>query len=102
MWQREQKPSKSEPGRETEYDDVPMSNSLAHVPGLAKGFGLARGVPSGGSGVSQLPWVETARASKRNAARHTGSRQALDIIEPFHWSKISRWQFRHCPGWLCV
>ena len=54
----------------------------------AKGLRWLRRVPSGGEGASQSPAVEVWRAVRRKAARHPGSRQALDIIEPFHSAKI--------------
>src|SRR5919197_4331947 len=98
MWQREQKLSTSEPGRDTVYISVPISNCEAHWPSLAKGLRLALGVPSGGGGVSHSPLAEISRASRRKAARQRGSRHALDIIEPFHSSKIFLWQVWHCPG----
>src|SRR5450432_4558455 len=98
MWQREQKASRIEPGRDMVYFAVPISNSDAHSPGLAKGLWLARGVPSGGSGVSHSPLAEVARAEYRKAPRQVGSRHAFDIMEPFHSSKILLWQFLHCPG----
>ena len=79
-----------------------MSNAEAHCPGSANGLCVALGVPSGGVGVSHSPFVDTARASSRKAARQTGSRHEFDIIEPFHSSKIFRWQLAHWPGWFCV
>jgi len=48
------------------------------------------GVPSGGAGVLHAPSVAVNRESKKNAALQAGSRQELDIIEPFHSAKI-RW-----------
>ncbi len=42
------------------------------------------------------------RASRRNAARQAGSRHELDIIDPFHSSKIRAWQVWHWPGWFWV
>src|SRR5215472_6265991 len=98
MWQREQKKSSREPERDTVYLPVPMSKVDEHSPGLAKGLIVALGVPSGGSGVSHSPFAEVFRARNRNAARHAGSRQELDIMEPFHSSKIFWWQVWHCPG----
>jgi hypothetical protein len=65
-----------------------MSKSEAHASRRANGLSRALLVPSGGLGVSQSPLVETLRARSKNAARHTGSRQAFDIIDPFHSSKI--------------
>src|SRR5215472_11292271 len=97
MWQREQKKSNNDPGRDTLYFSVPMSNVEEHSPLFAKGLWLALGVPSGGSGVSHSPLAEVARESRRNAARQAGSRQELDIMEPFHSSKIFSWQVSHCP-----
>src|SRR6266540_7509845 len=102
MWQREQKKSSTDPGLESVCLPVPMSKVEAHSPATAKGLSFALGVPSGGSGVPQSPLVEVARARSRKAARHTGSRQELDIIEPFHWSKIFWWQFWHWPGLFSV
>src|SRR5438093_11361544 len=98
MWHLEQKKSSSEPGRESVYLCVPRSNVELHSLLFAKGLCMALGVLSGGSGVSHSPWAEVARARSRKAARHAGSRHALDIIEPFHSSKILRWQVWHCPG----
>src|SRR5262249_32928903 len=102
MWQREQNASSSDPGRDTVNLPSPMSKDDAHCPGSANGLWLERAVPSGGDGVSHSPLVDTARASKRKAARQTGARHEFDIIEPFHSSKIRRWQFAHWPGWFCV
>ena len=69
MWQREQKASSSEPGRETVYLPVPMSNVEAHSPLLAKGLCAALAVPSGGSGVSHSPCAEVAlRKRKKGGA----------------------------------
>src|SRR5579864_4459521 len=97
MWQREQKKSRSEPGRERVYFCVPRSKvELQSL--LANGFWAAFGVPSGGSGVSHSPLAEVARDNSRKAARHAGSRHELDIMEPFHSSKIFLWQVWHCPG----
>src|ERR1044071_7642071 len=98
MWQREQKKSSNDPGRDNLYFSVPISKVEEHSSLLAKGLCLAFAVPSGGSGVSHSPLAEVARASARNAARQTGSRHAFDIIEPFHSSKIFLWQVWHCPG----
>ena len=58
------------------------------------------GVPSGGAGTPQSPSVETARDSRKKAARQTGSRHEFDIIDPFHSSKMRWWQVWHCPGWF--
>src|SRR5581483_2926643 len=98
MWQREQKKSRSEPGRDTVYFSVPRLNVDEHSSLLAKGLCVALGVPSGGLGVSHSPLAEVARASARKAARQTGSRHAFDIIDPFHSSKIFWWQVLHCAG----
>src|SRR5579864_3242701 len=98
MWQREQKASSSEPGRERVYFRVPRSKVELHSPWLAKGLWVAFSVPSGGCGVSHSPLAEVTRESSRNAARHAGSRHELDIMEPFHSSKIFWWQVLHCPG----
>src|SRR2546421_11308969 len=98
MWQREQKASSNEPGRETLYFSVPMSNVEEHSPLFANGLWTAFSVPSGGSGVSHSPWAETALESAKKAARHIGSRQEFDIMEPFHSSKIFSWQVWHLPG----
>src|SRR6266700_2079995 len=98
MWQREQKKSSKDPGRDTLYFSVPRSKVDEHSPLLAKGLWTALGVPSGGSGVSHSPLAEVARASPRKAARQAGSRHELDIMEPFHSSKIFWWQVWHCPG----
>ena len=88
MWQREQKKSSSDPGRDTVYFSVPKSKVEAHSPFLANGLCIALGEPSGGSGVSHSPLAEVARDSSRKAARQAGSRQEFDIMEPFHSSKI--------------
>src|SRR5882672_1900216 len=98
MWQREQKKSSNDPGRDTLYFSVPRSKVEEHSPLLANGLCTALAVPSGGSGVSHSPLAEVARAKARKAARHAGSRHALDIMEPFHSSKIFWWQVWHCPG----
>src|SRR5437660_11786916 len=98
MWQREQKKSSSEPGLETVYFSVPISNVEAHSFSWAKGLCFALGVPSGGAGVSHSPLAEVARERSRKAARHAGSRQEFDIMEPFHASKVFWWQVWHCPG----
>src|SRR3954451_22315802 len=98
MWQREQKESRSDPGRETVYLPVPISKVEEHSPLLAKGLCAALAVPSGGSGVSHSPCAEVERESARKAARHTGSRHEFDIMEPFHSSKIFWWQVWHWPG----
>ncbi len=84
MWHREQKESSNDPGRETVYLRVPRSKVEAHSRRCAKGLCFALSVPSGGSGVSHSPWAEVARARSRKADRQTGSRQELDIIDPFH------------------
>jgi hypothetical protein len=78
-----------------------VSKVEAQAPGWAKGLCRALAVPSGGAGVSHSPWVETVRASSRKAARQMGSRHELDIIEPFHCSKMRAWQVWHWPGWFC-
>ena len=91
MWHCAQKPSRSEPGCPSVSRPWPTSK-LAEQSSLAKGFKRARAVPSGGLGVSQLPAVEVWRATRRKAPRQPGSRQAFDIIEPFHSSKIRPWQ----------
>src|SRR5205807_7189496 len=98
MWQREQKASSSEPGRETLYFSVRISKVEEHSPLLAKGLCIALSVPSGGSGVSHSPCAETALERAKNAARQMGSRQEFDIMEPFHSSKIFSWQVWHWPG----
>src|SRR4029079_11836668 len=98
MWQREQNASSSEPGRDSVTFCVPMSNSETHSPCLANGLWCAFSVPSGGGRVSPSAVVENARASKRKAPRHTGSRHEFDIIDPFHSSKIFWWQVWHLPG----
>ena len=100
MWHWVQKPSSSEPGRVVVAVAVPVSKVLAQLP-PAKGLTTARSVPSGGAGASQLPAVEVCREASRKAARQPGSRQELDIIEPFHSLKIFAWQVAHLPG-LCV
>src|SRR6185436_14503699 len=102
MWQREQAPSTSDPGRSNACDPVPMSNFVTQSWRPANGLCLAFAVPSGGSGVSQLPWVEISRAESRNAARQAGSRHALAIVDPFHSSKTFLWQVWHWPGWLTL
>src|SRR5260221_12739475 len=98
MWQREQKKSSKDPGRDTLYFSVPRSKVEEHSPLLAKGLCTALAVPSGVSGVSHSPLAEVARAKARKAARQAWSRHALDIIEPLHSSKIIWWQVRHSPG----
>src|SRR5437667_11772107 len=98
MWHLEQKKSSSEPGRESVYLCVPRSNVELHSLLFAKGLCMALRVLSGGSGVSHSPWAELARASCRNAARHAGSRHALDIIDPYHSSQMLRPQVSHCHG----
>src|SRR3954470_4197575 len=100
MWHWVQKPSSSEPGRVVVAVPVPVSKVLAQPP-PAKGLTTARSVPSGGAGASQLPAVEVCREASRKAARQPGSRQELDIMEPFHSLKIFAWQVAHLPG-LCV
>src|SRR5882724_1822519 len=102
MWQREQNASSSEPGRDSLTWSVPMSNTDAHSPLTANGVWCDLAVPSGGVGVSQSPLVDSDRASRRNAPRHTGSRHEFDIMEPFHSSKIFWWQVAHWPGWFWV
>src|SRR5262245_12102490 len=102
MWQREQAPSTSEPGRSSEWWLLPRSNFVTQSLRPANGLCFAFSVPSGGTGVSQLPLVEISRAESRNAARHAGSRQALAIIEPFHSSNTFLWQVWHWPGWLTL
>ena len=77
---------------------MPRSNALAQSCGSANGLWLARGVPSGGCGTSQSPDVDVSRADSRNAARHTGSRHALAIIEPFHSLNTRAWHVWHCAG----
>src|SRR5262249_48475681 len=98
MWQREQKKSSSDPGRDTVYFSVPRSKVELHLPLLAKGLCSAFSVPSGGWGVSHSPLAEVALESKRKAARQAGSRHEFDIMEPFHSSKIFWWQVWHWPG----
>src|SRR5450432_4300503 len=96
MWQREQKPSSREPEPLVVCGE-PMSK--VDVQSLfANGLRCDFLVPSGGSGVSQSPSVAVSRAIKKNAARQPGSRQALDIIEPFHSAKIWVWQVPHVCG----
>jgi hypothetical protein len=56
------------------------------------------GVPSGGFGVSQSPSVAVSREISRKAPRQPGSRHELDIIDPFHSSKIRVWQLSQAPG----
>src|SRR5262245_53850346 len=102
MWQREQKPSSSDPGRDSVWLRVPRSNRVAHSPGSENGLWLDFSEPSGGDGVSHSPCVEVCRADRRNAARHAGSRQAFAIIEPFHSSKIRRWQVWQRLGFAVV
>src|SRR6185312_7444906 len=105
MWHWAQKPSSSEPGRavveppERAERPPPVSKCEVQSP-PAKGFTWLRSVPSGGEGASQSPAVEVCRAARRKAARHPGSRQELDIIEPFHSAKILAWQVEQRPG-LC-
>src|SRR6476661_9189262 len=99
MWHCEQKPSSSDPGREVVAWPAPVSKLEVQSP-AAKGLTRLRAVPSGGEGASQSPAVEVCRAASRKAARHPGSRQELDIIEPFHSAKILAWQVAHRPG-LC-
>src|SRR5262245_36538391 len=93
MWQREQKPSRSEPEPVVVCLVPPRSNVELQL-SFANGFKLERLVPSGGAGMSQLPSVDVSRAIKRNAARQAGSRQAFAIIDPFHSSKMRVW---HAP-----
>src|SRR5260370_4624040 len=101
MWQREQKKSRSKPWRKTVYFSVRRLNVEEHSHWFAKGLCAALRVQSGGSGVSHSPLSEVPRASARKAARQTGSRQAFDIIDPFHSSKIFWWQVLHCAGLSC-
>src|SRR5947209_11888127 len=104
MWHWEQKPSSSEPGRAVAArpkrpESAPPPVSKCEVQSsAAKGLRWLRRVPSGGEGASQSPAVEVWRAARRKAARHPGSRQALDIIEPFHSAKILAWQVEQRPG----
>src|SRR5262245_3746524 len=98
MWHREQKPSTSEPGCDTRLRPRPTSNVDVQSFHEAKGFKWALAVPSGGGGALHSPSVEDWRAARRKAARHTGSRHALAIIEPRQSSKIRRWQDWHWPG----
>jgi len=102
MWQREQKPSISEPRCASSKLRSPRSKSLAHAPARENGFSAAFAVRSGGDGRSHSPSVDVCRADSRNALRHTGSRHAFDIWEPFHSSKIFWWQVWHWPGWFWV
>src|SRR4051794_981446 len=98
MWQREQNPSSSEPEPCVVYF-VPSPRSKVDVQSsLANGLIFDASVPSGGGGMSQWPSVDTRRAIKKNAPRHTGSRHEFDIIEPFHSSKICLWQVAQTPG----
>src|SRR5262245_60079212 len=98
MWQREQKPSTSEPGRDSSSFAPPLLKVDTHSVAWANGFRLALLVLSGGEGAAQLPSVDDCRAASRNALRQTGSLQALAIIEPLHSSKMRRWHDGHCPG----
>src|SRR6185295_5998431 len=102
MWQRAQKPSRSDPGRDVVCRPSPTSKVDAHSEPRAKGLWRAFGVPSGGAGASHSPLVEVARAASRKAPRQTGSRQALAIMEPFHSSKMRRWHDWHWPGLFTV
>src|SRR5215212_8413873 len=101
MWQREQKPSRSEPEPDIVWVVVPRLNVEVQS-ALANGLICAFGVPSGGLGVSQLPSVEVRRAMSRNAARQPGSRHEFDIIEPFHPFQIRLWQELQTPGLLAA
>jgi hypothetical protein len=67
----------------------PRSNVDVQL-GFEKGLSLDFVVPSGGAGVLHAPSVAVNRESRKNAALQAGSRQELDIIEPFHSAKI-RW-----------
>src|SRR3954462_10642143 len=106
MWHCAQKPSSSEPGRAVVESPerparAPPPVSKREVQSLpANGFTWLRSVPSGGEGASQSPAVEVCLAARRKAARHPGSRQELDIIEPFHSAKILAWHVEQRPG-LC-
>jgi hypothetical protein len=66
--------------------------------GVARPVGVAAVAPSGGLGTSQLPSVAVRREMRRKAPRQPGSRQELDIIEPFHSSKMRVWQLSQTPG----
>src|SRR4029453_14762869 len=98
MWQRAQKLSIRGPGRDRAWREVPMSNSEEHAFSLANGLCRARAVPSGGAGTEQWPSVDVWRAESRKGGGQIGSRHALDIMEPFHSSKIRLWHDWHCPG----
>src|SRR3954454_11105022 len=102
MWHLEQNPSTSDPERDVEKLPAPRSNRVSQPAASANGLWLARTVPSGGAGTSQLPCVEICRADNRNAARHAGSRHAFAIIDPFHSSKMRLWQPWHVTEWLVV
>src|SRR6266545_283416 len=99
MWQRAQKSSRSEPEPDVVWVVVPMLKVEVQSV-LAKGLIWDFAVPSGGLGMSQLPSVAVSREMRRKAPRHPGSRQALDIIEPFHSLKIRPWQLSQTPGLL--
>ena len=76
-----------------------MSNAEAHSPGERERVVRAPwACRRAASGVSHSPLVDTARASSRKAARQTGSRHEFDIIDPFHSSKILRWQLGALAG----
>src|SRR5215217_2117246 len=99
MWQRAQKSSSSEPEPDVVWVVAPMLKVEVQS-ALAKGLICALAVPSGGLGMSQPPSVAVSRAISRKAPRHPGSRQELDIIEPFHSLKIREWQVSQTPGLL--
>jgi hypothetical protein len=87
MWQREQKLSSSEPAPWVVKDEAPRSNFDVQF-AFANGLIRDRSVPSGGAGTPHVPSVAVNRESRKNAARHAGSRHEFDIIEPFHSAKI--------------
>src|SRR5262249_43988051 len=97
MWQREQKPSRSEPDPLVVIQVFPMSNLDVQL-SFANGLRCALLVPSGGAGTSQFPSVAVRRASKKNAALQAGSRQAFDIIDPFHSWKMRWWHWPQTRG----
>src|SRR5512134_4148268 len=99
MWQRAQKSSSSEPEPEVVCRLVARLE-VDVQPASAKGLICDFAVPSGGLGTSQLPSVAVRRAISRKAPRQPGSRQELDIIEPFHSAKMRLWQLSHTPGLL--
>src|SRR5215213_312199 len=82
MWQRAQKSSRSEPEPEVVCVVVPI---------LKVDVQLA---------LAQSPSVAVRREMRRKAPRQPGSRQELDIIDPFHSSKIRPWQVSQTPGLL--